>query len=162
MFVVSVKTNRRRLLTTAALVIGLVILAAVLCCRRGAATTAQTRVADDAARRGFLTALGYTVAETAPQVREVLLPEEFDEALNEYNRLQQDAGYDLLPYAGERVKCWTYTLTQTPEEGDTVLARLYICRDTVIGGDIASTRQGGFTKGLVPLDDARDTWAPQE
>ena len=91
--------------------------------------------------------------QPAGEVREVLIPAEFDESFTAYNALQQEAGMDLSPCRGKRVKCWTYTVTNYPGD-DTVQAHLYVYRDTVVGGDISSTRQDGVRQGLRPMTPA--------
>lgn len=152
MFVVSMKTGRlRAILACAAVVLGLVLaMAALLSNKDSAAVSSSAQVMTDEARRGYLTALGYTVGETPGQVQEILIPVEFDEHFAAYNALQQTEGMDLTPYRGKRVKCWSYTVTNYPGE-PSVLAHLYIYKDTVVGGDISATAQGGFSHGLRPI-----------
>lgn len=151
MFIVSMKTTRSRLLGTLLVTALLLVTVAALCWKPGAATMATPAAADtDEARRACLQALGYELADTPAQVREILLPAEFDEAFTAYNALQQECGNDLTPYRGERVKCWTYTVTNYPGE-DAVVANLYVYKDTVVGGDVSSTAQEGFSHGLKAL-----------
>ena len=101
-------------------------------------------------RVGYLAALGYEVDPQWTGVREVQIPATFDKALTAYNEIQQDAGYDLSPYRGCRVKCWTYTVCNYPDE-EGVRATVYEYDGQVIGGDIASVQADGFCHGLIPL-----------
>ena len=150
MFVFSMKTTRPRMV--AAISVAAMLFATMLALSgngRAVATAAPT-VADDTARQQYLAQLGYEVLPDRSEVREILIPAEFDETLTAYNALQLEAGYDLTEYAGRRVKCWTYTVTNYPQD-DTVQAHLYIYKDKIIGGDISSTAQNGFSHGLKPL-----------
>ncbi len=150
MFVVAMKTTRKQL-TAACVVVGLMVAFAFGMARqdRPAAQTGAT--AGD--RVGYLAALGYEVDPQWTGVREVQIPAAFDKALTAYNEIQQDAGYDLSPYRGYRVKCWTYTVRNYPGE-DGVQANVYEYDGQVIGGDIASAQADGFCHGLLPLQQA--------
>ncbi|MBQ2715685.1 MAG: DUF4830 domain-containing protein [Clostridia bacterium] len=150
MFVLSMKTTRTRMFTVFALVAMLLVTVFSLSGRPTSTATAAPVAADDAARQQYLADLGYEVLPNKSEVREILIPTESDEAFAEYNRLQLEAGHDLTEYSGKRVKCWTYTVTNYPTE-DTVQAHLYIYKDKIIGGDIASTAQDGFCHGLKPM-----------
>lgn len=149
MFVLSMKTTRPRVIAGLAAVLTLLALIVTLSLHPGAAAPAAASAATDAQRIAYLQGLDYEVQPTG-EVREVLIPAEFDESFAAYNALQQEAGMDLSPCRGKRVKCWTYTVTNYPGD-DTVQAHLYIYRDTVVGGDIASTRQDGVRQGLRPM-----------
>ena len=119
-------------------------------CLAGRRNFSPVAAADDTERIGFLRDLGYEVTPQSVEVREVLIPDEFDEVFTQYNDLQKTAGMDLEPYHGKRVKCWTYTVLNYPgEEG--VLAHLYIYKDKIVGGDVSSTALDGFMHGLTKL-----------
>ncbi len=147
MFVFSMKTTRVKILGSVLLVAVLLVLAVLS--RSQAVPSGTTPVAaDDAARRAVLSSLGYEVLPEHTEVREILIPAAADEAFTAYNELQKAAGYDLTEYSGRRVKCWTYTVTNYPGE-ESVEAHLYMYKDKVIGGDISSTAQDGFSHGLT-------------
>ena len=150
MFVLSMKTTRPRLIAVCALMVLLLVTVVSLSGQNAAVATAAPVVADDEARREFLADLGYEVIPDKCEVREILIPVESDPAFVAYNALQQAAGGDLTDYCGKRVKCWTYTVTNYPGE-ESVQARLYTYKDKVIGGDVSSVAQGGFSHGLEPL-----------
>ncbi len=150
MFVYSMKTTRPRVLGACLVVALLLTVALALPTGGRAAATNAAPAGDDAARRQVLADLGYTVLPDKSEVREILIPAESDAVFAEYNALQTAAGYDLTDYCGRRVKCWTYTVTNYPND-DSVQAHLYIYKDKVIGGDISSTAQDGVRHGLTPL-----------
>ncbi len=153
MFVCSMKTTRPRLVGGGLVAALLLTVLVALSGGRGAVATGAPVAADDAARQQVLASLGYAVLPNRCEVREILIPAESDETFAAYNALQTAAGYDLTAYCGRRVKCWTYTVTNYPGE-DAVEAHLYIYKDTVVGGDISSTAQDGFSHGLTPCPSA--------
>ena len=153
MFVFSVKTSKKQLLSMLLCVVMLIaILVVIVAWPEGeAAQTFQPVAAkDDTQRIAFLRDMGYEVTPHYVEVKEVLIPDEFDDVFAGYNDLQMSAGMDLEPYHGKRVKCWTYEILNYPGE-ETVLAHLYVYKDKVIGGDIASTALDGFMHGLTKL-----------
>ena len=150
MFVLSMKTTRPRIIAVCAVVALLLVTMVSLSGRTSAVATAAPVAADDAARRQFLKELGYEVIPDKSEVREILIPAESDPAFAAYNALQKEARGDLTDYCGKRVKCWTYTVTNYPGE-ESVQAHLYTYKDKIIGGDISSTAQDGFSHGLKSL-----------
>ena len=113
----------------------------------GSAFTAQA--ADEEERIAFLRQFGWEVEKEPVKVREVRLPEDPDSRFTEYNRLQLRQGFDLSGYCGQRVKLWTYRVTNYPA-GGSVTANLLVLDGKVIGGDISSTKQDGFSHGFDP------------
>ena len=154
MFVFSVKTSKKQILSMLVCVVMLIAILVVVIVWPGGETDAQTyspvTAADDGGRIAFLEELGYEVNPQCLEVREVLIPDEFDEVFRQYNDLQKTAGMDLEPYQGRRVKCWTYAVVNHPQDSS-VQAHLYVYKDKIIGGDVASTVLDGFMTGLVPL-----------
>ena len=150
-FVFSFKTSKKQILSMliCVLVLIAVLVIAVVWPSGGAAETLSPLGGqDDQQRIAFLTELGYTVDPGTPSVREVLIPDEFDDVFQQYNELQKQAGMDLEPYHGKRVKCWTYKILNIPDEGE-VRANIYVYKDKIIGGDISSTALDGFMHGLT-------------
>lgn len=153
MFVFSMKTSKKQLLSMLLCVVMLIAILIVIVAwpEGGAAQTFQPVAAkDDTERIAFLRNMGYEVTPQYVEVKEVLIPDEFDDVFAGYNDLQLSAGMDLEPYHGKRVKCWTYEILNYPGE-ETVLAHLYVYKDKVVGGDIASTALDGFMHGLTKL-----------
>lgn len=154
MFVWSVKTSKKQLLSILLCVILLIAILVVVIVWPSDAASAQTfspaAAASDGERVAYLKSLGYEVAPEAVEVREILVPDEFDDVFTKYNEVQKGAGMDLQPYHGKRLKCWTYEVKNHPS-GDGVLAHLYVYKDKIVGGDIASTAVDGFMHGLTKL-----------
>ena len=102
-----------------------------------AGETADQRIA-------FLAQYGWEVDPEPLEIREVAIPEEFDEVYTRYNALQKEQGMDLLPYAGKTCKQWIYRVTNYPDPMEEVRAVLLVYEGQVIGGDISSVAIDGF------------------
>ena len=154
MFVISMNAQKRRLIPTVlCLALIAAMLIAALCYpaeRTMVTSTSAVSGQTDEACAAFLTSLGYTAELPAVQVKEIRLPDVFDEALTTYNEAQKQVGYDLSAYAGQRVKLRTYALAEHPD-GRACEAHIYVYNGIVIGGDIAAT-DGSFTDPLCDID----------
>ncbi len=94
----------------------------------------------------FLIDLGYEISESY-EVKELILPNEFDNIYNDYNALCREAGFDLLPYRGKRCEMYTYEIYNHPF--GLVRGNLIVCGGEIIGGDISSVRLDGFMQPLL-------------
>ena len=149
MFVVSMKTTRPRLAAYGVVLALLVLVTALLAGRDNTSPTVAKESADPVA---YLTRLGYAVEPQWIDLREITIPAEFDEIFSAYNEMQKQAGFDLSPYRGQRVKQYVYRVGNYPT-GEAALATVYLHRDQVIAGDISAAEQGGFSHGLKPMED---------
>ncbi|MBR0535410.1 MAG: DUF4830 domain-containing protein [Clostridia bacterium] len=98
----------------------------------------------------FISLFGWTVSPEPDEVREIIIPVEFDDVYSNYNNLQLSQGYDLTPYSGERVKSWRFTVTNYPgyEGKEFIKINILICDGKVIGGDVCSVELNGFMHGF--------------
>lgn len=155
MFVLSMKTTRLRLwMCAGALVLLLAVTAGARVLSPGVLTPAGAGAATDPV--ALLQGLGYEVDPQWTDLREITLPADGDAAFSAYNALQQETGYDLSPYLGERVKYYTYTVLNHPGE-ERVEAHVYTYKDRVVAGDIAAAAADGFCRGLTPMTPADQT-----
>lgn len=101
-------------------------------------------------RMKFISQFGWQVDEEPVQVKEIIIPTEFDDVYNEYNKIQHAQGFDLNEFAGERAKCWTYTVKNYEgyENQDCIQANILVYDGKVIGGDICSVELDGFMHGF--------------
>ncbi len=99
-------------------------------------------------RLGFLASWGWEVSPAGGWVEEVQIPGTFDPVYDAYNQLQLKQGFDLAHYAGERVRRYSYPLTNCPNSGEDIRANLLVYRGKIIGGDISSQIEGGFSTGF--------------
>ena len=143
MFVLSMKTNRTHLaalIAVGGLLLAVVLGTAVLPHRAPAGASAAT---DPAA---YLQGLGYEIEPQWMALRELTVPAADDPAFAAYYAALQQGGYDLTPYVGERVKCYTYAVKNHPTHRPAE-ARVYLYQGRVVGGTIALS--GGE---LLPLE----------
>ena len=145
MFVLTMKTTRFRVLVGGGMA-ALTVLAALALSYGQGMTTAGVAVSDPAT---YLARLGYETPGEWADLREVTIPVEWDETFTAYNELQQETGFDLTAYRGERVKRYTYTITNYPGETG-VQAAVYVWSGRVIAGDVSATAADGFSHGLKP------------
>ena len=96
----------------------------------------------------FLRSCGWEVDPDTEEEQIIHIPEVFSPVYEDYNALQLQQGYDLTDYAGRDCELYTYSVTNYPDETQTVLANLYLYRGRVIGGDIHATNLDGFMIGL--------------
>lgn len=99
-------------------------------------------------REMFLNELGWEIDVTSEDCRNIVLPERMEGIMADYNRMQQEQGYDLSKHAGEDCKQYSYFVTNYPNCSQTVIVTLYIQGKTVIGGDIHTAEINGFMHGL--------------
>lgn len=96
----------------------------------------------------FLAQYGWEVEEEPVEIRDVTIPEEFDQVYEQYNEVQKSQGMDLAPYAGKTCRQWIYRVNNYPEEG-TVQATILVYEGQIVGGDISSTELDGFLCGFA-------------
>ncbi len=99
----------------------------------------------------FISNFGYTVKEEPDEIREVIIPVEFNDVYENYNQIQLRQGYDLRHFAGKRVKRWTFTITDYPgyENKEYIKINILVCDSKVIGGDVCSVKLDGFMHGFL-------------
>ena len=107
-------------------------------CSSEATESISRRASDNKGRLDYLAAKGFKTALEPSVVEEVLLPEEMDEILSEYNEIQLESGFDLSPYLGKKVKKYVYPIDSEEE----TFATLYIYEEKIIAADIASHTEG--------------------
>ncbi|MBQ8182523.1 MAG: DUF4830 domain-containing protein [Clostridia bacterium] len=116
----------------------------------GAETVGDTVVADNGLL-SFISGFGWEVIKEPDEIREIIIPVEFDDVYKNYNSIQIKQGYDLEKYAGERVKRWTFTVTNYPgyENEDFIKINILVYDGEVIGGDVCSVKLDGFMHGFA-------------
>lgn len=154
MFIITAKLDKRKL--TAVVVAAGVLLCAVIILLSGRdarSVSASPRpsgknVSANEDRVAFLSEYGWTVDEQPVEFEEVLIPGQFDGVFAGYNDIQKTQGYDFTKYRGKRVMRYSYNITNYPNVSENVRATLFIYKNTVIGGDVASVSLDGFMHGF--------------
>ena len=100
--------------------------------------------------KDFISSYGWVVKSEPDDVREIIIPSEFDDVYENYNSLQLAQGFDLSSMKGQRVKRWTYTITNYPgyEIEDCIKINILVYNGCVIGGDVCSIKLDGFMHGF--------------
>lgn len=101
-------------------------------------------------RMKFVSQFGWQVDEEPVQVKEIIIPTEADEVYTAYNDIQRSQGFDLTEFAGERAKCWTYTIKNYEgyENLECIQINILVYDGKVIGGDVCSVELDGFMHGF--------------
>ena len=101
----------------------------------------------------YLKELGWELDMESSSVSEVSIPKEFDDVYTEYNKMQQEYGYNLSKYRGKTVNLYKYTITNHPSGESNVCANVLVYKNKIIGGDISSAKLSGFTHGITKISD---------
>ncbi len=98
----------------------------------------------------FISNFGYSVNNEPDEIKEVIIPFEFNDVYLNYNEIQKSQGYDLTEYSGKRVKRWTFTVKDYPQYENTeyIKINILIFDGKVIGGDVCSVKSDGFMHGF--------------
>ena len=97
----------------------------------------------------YLETLGWQVNPSPIETLEFTLPTPLNASYKEYNALQIEQGFDLTPYAGRQVRRYSFTVSNYPDYPQQVQADLYLCDETIIGGDILYYGVNGFVDTLI-------------
>jgi len=153
MFVVSVKSDKAiKIALCVILVCALSVGGIISVAKRNALPASNMggislRAETHEERMTFFSQFGWEIGENPAQVKEVIIPEEFDETYEEYNDIQRQQNLDLEKYKGARVKMWSYDILNYPgyENTDGIIqGNILVYEGIVIGGDICSNELGGF------------------
>ncbi len=133
------------------LFIALAVLAVVLFIRN---LTADKSVVleTEADRQEFLHSLGWQVSEMPIDVREVIIPSEWNEVFSQYNAIQMQQGFDLDDFRGKNVTVYTYEVYNYEDKPENIIANLMVYENKLIGGDVSCTELGGFIQGLMMIE----------
>ncbi len=107
---------------------------------------------DDAANQRNLDLLASYGWQTDPEPEEIShlrIPDTFSAALDTYNRVIKQSGFDLLPYRGVRVVRYTYRV-RNHKNGEQVRIHVFTAKNEIIAADLSSFAGEGF---LLPISD---------
>lgn len=112
------------------------------------AVTKNYTAATNEQRLAFAGQFGWEVESEPVEIKEVIIPKEFDEVYQGYEAIQKAQGLDLTRYAGQKVKRCTYQVLNYPGCKDEVRLNLLVAENKVIGGDVCSMALDGFMHGF--------------
>lgn len=157
MFVISVKSDIIKKLSLIALVLVLGVIGGVLAVSTNEVATVgnfsdvSLKASSNQERENFFRHFGWEIAEEPIEIKETVIPQEFDKTYSDYNVIQKEQGLDLEKYKGKRVKSWSYEILNYPgyENSDGAIRGNLLTYDgKIIGGDICSVELGGFMHGF--------------
>ena len=153
MFVISVKSKKLKSVGIITLALVIVTLGAVYYVSQNNDRPVASlngivmKASDSAERSAFFSQFGWQINEEPEEVKEVIIPSEFDDVYTKYNEIQKEQGLDLEKYKGARVKLWSYEILNYPgyeNSGGVIRGNILVFDGVVIGGDVSSTELGGF------------------
>lgn len=161
MFVVSVKSDSIKKLSVLILVAVFTVIGAVIAVSNdktasvGNFNKVPLNAQTHEERKNFFAFFGWEISDEPLEVKETVIPREFDETYNKYNELQKTQNFNLEKYKNTRVKSWSYEILNYPgyENSDGIIrGNLLTCNGVIIGGDICSIELGGFMHGFCKQD----------
>ena len=100
-------------------------------------------------RLEFLHGLGWETSDSAINCREVVIPEEWSDVYERYNRLQLAQGFDLTKHRGKSAVIYSYTVLNYEGGRENMVAALVVSDGKLIAADISCTELGGFMTGIA-------------
>lgn len=97
-------------------------------------------------RIDYINSLNYEVNEETVTSEQIIIPYVFSNVYNNYNVLQNKAGYNLLEYKGKTITKYCYEISNLGKEN--YYLNLLVFDGKIIGGDICSTSIKGE---MLPL-----------
>lgn len=95
--------------------------------------------------REYLSSFGVELGQCV--IDEIIVPCEFSDVYNNYNKIQQEQGFDLADYKGKTVIRYTFSILNHPDSQN-VFAEVLTFEKNVVGADIYSTELDGFISPL--------------
>ena len=161
MFVISIKSAKLKAAAALCLVLLLTVIGGIIYVSNYEAKPVSNiggiimKAATAEERKVFFSQHGWEINEEPVQVKEIIIPAEFDETYTAYTEIQKAQGLDLEPYKGVRVKSWSYEIKNYPEYENSdglIQGTILVYEGIVIGGDVCSTELNGFMHGFsIPL-----------
>lgn len=154
MFVYSVKSSKLKIAAIAAAVVAAIFAIVFYSGSDKPAVNSSgisLKAGTNEERIAFLSQFGWDIDEDPIEVTEVIIPSEFDSDYEMYNKIQTAQNLDLLPFAGKRVKRWTYSINNYPEyenKKGVIRANILVYEGAVVGGDVCSIELDGFMHGF--------------
>ena len=158
MFVISVKSKHLKSIFAIAVAFILTVIGGVVYVSESSSTPVSKinsyslKAITEEDRQSFFAGAGFTVNPVPLEVREIIIPEEFDKVYNEYNELQKAQGFDLTEYKGLRVKSWSYEITNYPgfeNSNGQIRGNILTYKGEVIACDISNIELNGFMEKLL-------------
>lgn len=96
----------------------------------------------------LIRAYGWEIGSAPIDSASFVIPAEFEDVYQNYNKLQIEAGLDLEPYKNKPAKRYTYEVKNYPDCPYNVRANVIIVDHTAVAGDICTVEPDGFMHAL--------------
>lgn len=154
MFIFSVKASKKKIFVILAAIL-LIITAAIVGTKlHNSRPSAQSEgvkytlsAATNEERVSFFSQFGWQVDTEPVEIKDVVIPTEFNDVYINYNNIQKEQGLDLAPYAGKTCRQWIYAVKNYPQVPE-VRATILVLENKVIGGDLSTAELDGFMTGF--------------
>lgn len=139
--------SKRRI---AVMAVSFMVIAAVTVVLAGCFSDKENTItlADTAEMADYLQQLGWQVEPDPIEALDLQLPQTLGDTWGDYAAMQTEQGLPFADFAGQPIRRYTFRITNYPGMDGGVQANLYLCGDTLIGGDVVATGKGGFQHGL--------------
>lgn len=154
MYIFTAKFDKKKAVI-AVLLLGVVLCAIVLVAGSRHSDAAEAAalaaiVKNNEQRVNYLTSLGWEVENDPIDEQTIIIPVDFDNVYEEYNKLQLSQGFNLKNYSGLEATRYTYKVMNYPlaSEQDEIVIDIIVYRNQIIAGDVQSISLDGFMQGL--------------
>ena len=154
MFIYSFKANRKVIIGAGLVLMALLILAFVIPGRAKQSNSVlgvSLKAESNEQRLAFIRHFGYDVVSEPVEIKDIVIPEQFNDTYISYNEIQVSQGFDLSKYKGKSAKSYSYAVTNYPGVSDsekTVRANIIVYDSRIIAGDVCSVKLDGFMHAL--------------
>ncbi len=105
----------------------------------------------------YIENLGWDIEDSPEEITHMTFPNEFDAVYRAYNDVQKASGFDFEQFRGKKVTRYSYrVLNHKMSDEVCVIASVYVCDGTVIGGDVASSDGEGFLHSIADVSYIRE------
>lgn len=96
----------------------------------------------------YVKSFGLEVDLSSLKIDNITVPIEFNEVYNNYNKIQQQQGFNLQNFKGKQLVRYTFPVTNHPKQTDDVYAEVLTYKGEVVAADVYSTNIDGFINAL--------------
>ena len=127
--------SKRRI---AVMAVSFMVIAAVTVVLAGCFSDKENTItlADTAEMADYLQQLGWQVEPDPIETLDLQLPQTLGDTWGDYAAMQTEQGLPFADFAGQPIRRYTFRITNYPGMDGGVQANLYLCGDTLIGGDV--------------------------
>ena len=161
MFIVSVKSDFIKKLFIFIFIVVFAVIGGIISVSNnrtatvGSFNNVSLKAENHADRKAFFANFGWEISDEPVEVKETVIPAEFNQTYSQYNELQLAQGFNLEKYKNTRVKSWSYEILNYPgyeNSSGTIRGNILTYNGKIIGGDICSTELDGFMHGFCKED----------